>query len=308
MDIAILIQQLLILFIILFCGVFLYKIHLMDQELNQKLTRLLIDFTLPATILDSVMNQTGSRSYSRLAVMFAASVSMYVLLPFISDGIARLLHVPAKDKGCYLFMSTFGNTGFMGYPLISALLGSEGVLYAAIVNMIFNIACFAYGVTMMSGKKQKLSLRSFLFTLLTPGISVSILSIILYLTGFVLPTIITSPVHYIGNMTTPLAMLVVGSTLGSMDLKSVFSEFRIYPFILIRQFLVPVLLFPLLKLCIPDTFLLTIVFIMLLVPVANTSVIFSINYGNNQELATKGVFLTTLCSLVTMPLALALCL
>ncbi|KIR02337.1 Malate permease [Lachnospiraceae bacterium TWA4] len=307
MDINVLVNQLIILFLMLFTGFGLNKLGLLGGEVDAKLTTFVLQFTMPLMILASVLGNFGERNIPMVLAIFIISVVMYILLPIVAFLASRIFRIPDYHRGVYQYMFIFGNTGFMGFPLINALFGSEAVLYAGIVNIVFNLLSFSYGAYVVSldgNKKLELNVK----TLLSPGISISILAIIIYFLNIKFPSVIVSPVTSFGNMTTPLAMLLIGSTLAKMDLKSVFTDISCYIFILVRMLALPVALFPLLNLFITDEFLLQFTLIIFVMPVANSCVLFAKQYEADEEFAAKNVFVSTLCSIVTLPLISMICL
>lgn len=314
MEVGIILHQMLQFFIIMFLGYFLYKVKLLDHDFVKKLTKLLLNVTLPATILSSVLEADSNRDPAGVVQVFVIGVAVYAVLPVISFIIVKLMRLPKRDRGLYAFMMTYSNIGFMGFPLMDALFGQKAVFYAAIVNVLFNISVFTCGVVMMNvGRGEDLTAiqnpaKLKLKNLLSPGVSISALSIVVYFMNISFPQDVRSVVSSVGGITTPLAMILMGATLATMDLKSIFSDWRVYFYSLVKQAVLPLLLWPLMKLCISDEFILTIMYILILMPVANTSVLFATQYDGNEKLAAKTVFITTVMSIVTVPLLLVLCL
>lgn len=307
MNISIIIQQLIILFCIMLLGYILYKVKIMTDEFNKQLTKLLLNVTTPALVLNSVLDDQATLPMKTFVTTFVVATLVYLLLPVLSKGVTFLLRAPKSQRGIYDFASTYGNVGFMGYPLIAAILGPNGLLLTAVFNILFNLSVYSIGVLVISkgtDKKQDISLKTFL----SPGILMSVVSIFVYIFHIHLPQTLCSVISSVGSVTSPLAMLLIGATLASMPALEMLNEKRTYVFLLIRQLLVPMALYPLLKLCIQDTLLLTVTFIMISMPVGNTSVLFATNYDLDKGLAAKCVFITTLFSVVTIPLLCFLCL
>ncbi len=353
MEIGIILHQMLQFFIIMFLGYFLSKVKLVDHDFIKKLTKLLLNVTLPATIFSSVLEADSERDPGGVAQVFVIGVIVYAALPVISFVIVKLMRLPGRDRGLYAFMMTYSNIGFMGFPLMDALFGQKAVFYAAIVNVLFNISVFTCGVVMMnvgradnltgiqepenyeagapehlsegmqvqeSGqpkmKKNRMRRKSGvkksaaqfkLKNLLSPGVSISVMSIVVYFMNIPFPQDIRAVVSSVGGITTPLAMILIGATLATMELKSIFSDWHVYFYSLVKQVFVPLLLWPVLKLCISDEFILSVIYILILMPVANTSVLFATEYGGDEKLAAKTVFITTVMSIVTVPLLLMIC-
>lgn len=309
MDISILKTQMLIIFIMISTGFCLRKAGILGKTIDSGLTKLVLYFTMPCMILNSEIGSETKQDPQMVFKFFIIAVVMYVMLPVIAFLIVRLLRIPTQIRGLYQFMLVFGNIGFMGFPVIGALYGPETILYAGIFNIIFNLVAYTYGIMVVAGDNVQGQQASFSFSinkLLTPGISISILAIVIYFIGVSFPDWVKSPVASFGNMTTPLAMMLIGSTLAGMDLKEVFADKRVYFFALLKEILLPVALFPLMKLAIRDQFLLQFTFILLIMPTANTSVLFAKEYDADENLAAKCVFITTMVSIVTIPLLMGM--
>lgn len=306
MDIGILANQLVQLFLVICMGYLLYKVKIFNVEVNGKLTKLILNVSMPALILNSVLEQTQRPPSNEVLTVFAAAAAMYLFLPFISILLVKILRIPKKQQGLYMFMHTFSNVGFMGFPIISALYGATAVFYTAIINVIFNLSVFTYGVIMVNysgNEKTVLNVKK----LLSPGILGAVAALIIYAVNIHFPSPVEEFVGTIGSLTTPLAMLMIGSTLAAMDIKSIFNDARVYVFSVIKQTIIPIALFYVARIFIADEFILGIVFIMLLMPVANTALLFATEYGQDEGLAAKTVFITTAMSLVTIPLGIWIC-
>lgn len=307
MNISVIINQLIILFLIIFLGYLLQKTAIMTETFNKQLTRLVLQVTMPALILSSVLDDSATLSSHTVLITFAVAIVMYLLLPFAARLITLLLRAPGQQAGIYDFAGIYSNVGFMGFPLISAILGPDAVLLTAIFNIIFNLSAYTIGILIIcrgSSHRETLSPKK----LLTPGILLSVLAIVIYLTHIRLPQTLCSVIDSVGSLTSPLAMLLIGATLATMPVREMLNEKRVYLFLILRQIVLPLLCWPVMKLFIHDKLLLTVSFIMLIVPVANTCVLFATNYDLDTKLAAKCVFLTTLFCIVTIPVLLMVCL
>lgn len=301
MDIAIILNQLITLFLLMGTGYVLFKIRLLDPEFDKCLTKLLINVTMPLLIISSVLKLNEKAAVTTVLFVLAAALVLYIVLPAIGWFLAKILAVPKKQFGLYVYMTTFSNVGFMGFPLVAALLGDEAVFYTALFNIVFNLASFSYGILLVSSggdEQAKPNPRM----LLSPGILLSLLAVVLYFADLSIPASVTEAIDYIGGLTTPIAMLLIGASLASMNIKEMFCDWRMYPYIVLKQILLPLALYPLFRLVIRDGLLLNVSLIMLCVPVANSAVLFSTEYHADEKLAARCVFLTTLCSIVTIPL------
>jgi len=309
---SVLINQMLQLFIMIAAGYVLFKLKYMDVTFNGKLTKLLLDVTLPLLILNSVMNPEGERDYSAIGTVFLVSFCLYVFLITISILLVKLLRFPPKQQGMYMFMHTFSNTAFMGFPIINALYGNKAMLYTAILNIFFNLFAYTIGIIMVGYKGKLEGGPADLIKqmnpkhLISPGTIMSLLSIGVYFMPITFPTVVKGVCASIGGLTSPLAMLLIGATLAKMPVKNIFNDWRVYLFALVKQLLIPLAVWPLMKLVISDEFIRSIMFVLFLMPIANTAVLFATRHGNDEELAAKNVFVTTLLALITIPLCIGL--
>ena len=302
MDISILITQMTKLFIIIILGYIIFKIKLVDDNFIKKFTKLILNVTMPCMILASVIKVEERQPITDvLTGLITAAALFFIILPLLSLLLTYIMRVKKHQRGLYIFMGTYSNVAFMGMPVIEALCGSTGLFYTAIFNLMFNLSLFTLGVVMMNAGKEngaKLNIKA----LLTPGVLLSVLALVVYLINLKLPFIITDTINMVGSITSPSAMLLIGCPLAKMDIKKVFSNIRIYPWTLIKQIAIPLLLWVPLATVIKNETLLIVAYILTAMPVANTAVLFATNYDSDVDSASRGVFITTLFALITVPL------
>lgn len=305
MDVTVVLFQMIQLFLVLGLGYLLFKIHILDEDFNKKLTRLLLNVTLPGVILSSVLKSSASQDAKNVLIVFVIGIVIYLLMPVLGFIITKLLKTPKAQQGLYMFMLVFSNIGFMGIPVMNAIYGNDSIFYLSIYNMLFNLFLYTVGARIMCyGTVQKIEMS--LKQLLTPGMVASVIALVFYFTGFKPHTIIIDTCDMIGSLTTPLAMMIIGSTLAKLPLKEVFTEIRVYPFTIIKQVIIPAISYYVLKMIITDPLVLGVTLITISMPVANTAVLFATEYKSDEALAAKTVFITTLLSIITIPMIVAL--
>lgn len=305
MDIHVILMQMIQLFLVISIGYILFKIKILDVDFNKKLTTLLLSVTTPALIVSSVLTTTDYLPIKDILFVFLVGIIIYIALPIIGFIIVKIMRVPMPQQGLYIFMTVFSNIGFMGFPVMKAIFGNDAIFYTAIFNMIFNLLVFTVGTGIMgygTDRKTKINLKD----LLSPGVVASLIALLIYFVQLKFPDVIVSTVTMIGDITTPMAMLIIGSTLANIPIKEVFGELRLYPYTLIKQVILPILAYPILSLFIKDSLILGVTLIMISMPVANTAVLFATEYDGDVSLAAKSVFMTTLLSIITIPLIVAL--
>lgn len=297
MDIMVVINQMVMLFIIILIGYLIVKAGFVDMDFQKKLSNFILQVTMPMMMLGSVSDADSRGAGQKLLQIFFIAVLVFTVMPFVGKLIARVLNVPKNQRDAYIFLSVFSNLGFMGFPVIASIFGPDALVYAIIFNLVFSLVQFTYGISLFSGSKASLHPKTFL----TPGVMASVLSIIMFLSGIKITGPVGQAIKSVGSVTTPLAMIVIGISLSGIPLKEVFAEKRLYLFTLIKQLILPALAFFLLRLVITDPLIIGVSVIVIAMPSATMAVILANNYNHHIGLTTRAVFLTTLASVVTIP-------
>lgn len=295
------------LFLIMVVGYVMNKAGIIDREANVRYTKLVINISLPAQIITAFISNRGIVSNQEVLMVFAITFVIYAVYGILAVLFTWMLRVPPKQKGTYMFMIMFGNIGFMGFPVITAIFGEEAMIYAVICNVVFNVLVYSVGITMISSsddgvaKFQLRRLRN--MPLIAAG-----LSIFLYFTGIPLPEQVMTSLDFMGNVTTPVAMLILGSTIAGMPIRELFDEWRIYIFSALKLLVVPLIIIFLLDRFSMDSELLKGTLIVLTaMPVATNTTMLAIEYDGDVQLASKGIFFTTVLSILTIPLIAMMC-
>lgn len=306
MDILVIINQLIKFFIIMGVGYFLYKKGMMDAGFNKKLTNIIIRVTMPCLMVSSVFNAGSDRDYKKVLFVFLVAIIMYASFILLGMLIAKLMGFKKNEKGLYVFMTIFGNTGFLGFPLVEAVLGTEAIFYTSIFNMIFNLCIFTIGIKAIDyPNEEKGDPKESIKKVIThPGIIGALLSIIIYFANITFPSIVASTITTIGGVTSPVAMLLMGASLAKIPVSRVFNDVKIYIFTLIKMIVIPAIAAFIIHLFISDELIAYVTLIMIAVPVANNSVMFAIEYNKDEETAAKNVFISTMFSIVSIPVVM----
>ncbi len=306
-DMSVLIPQIIQLFIMLVLGYGIYHFKVIDINFNKQVTKFVLYVSMPCMILVSAINQVGKeKEMGSVLFTFALAVGMYVVIAVIAFIICKIWRLPKRDNGVYQFVITFSNLAFMGFPIANAVLGDKGVFYAAIFNMVSTLLVFTYGVALMNMEENEGKMSLPLKNILNPAVLSSVLAFIIYFADIRIPGIVTDTLTSIGSVTSPLAMILIGTTLACMPLREVFTDYKVYILVAIKQLMIPVVLLFILRFFIKEEFIVQIAYIMLLMPSANNAVLFATEYGQDEKLAVKTVFVTTLASFILLPLLLQL--
>lgn len=300
MNLNSVISQMTILLLIIAVGYATAKCKVFPEGTNKVLAQLVIVVTNPCMVLYSVLGSDRILTNREVLLLTGIALAVFAVLIALGRLLPRLLHCPKEDVNVYRFMSTFANMGFMGFPVIKALYGAGAVFYASIFNLVFQFVVYTYGVALLAPKnsKDRFSWK----TLVSPIIIASVLAYIFYLTDFEAPQLLTDGLGMLGNVTSPVAMLVIGIALSKVPFKEVFTNRRLYILNFIRLLVLPLIAFFILRNISTDPILLGIPVVMLGMPVATLTTLMSAKYGGNERLAAAGVFMSTLISFITIPL------
>jgi predicted permease len=199
----------------------------------------------------------------------------------------------------YISLIVFANVGFMGYPVARALYGEIGVFYTSIANLVFTTMVWTYGILLFNSK-GKLNLKS----LLNIGTISSLLGIFLFLLQITIPGPILSALDLTGRMTTPLSMLLIGALIAKVNIKELFSDWKVYYTSFIKLLVIPLITALILKQLNYNEMVISICTIMAAMPAAATNAIFAKEFDVNPTFASIGVFITTLLCIFTLPFIL----
>ena len=301
-------STMIILFIIVACGFLARKLGWTDDRFDSGLTKLIMSISCPALILDSVLGNTDLPDATFILNILVISIATYIPILLVAWIAPKLYRAPRESQGAHQFTIAFGNTGFIGFAVVGAIIGSNAVLYASMYNIIFNLVIFSFGAMFVaSSGTVKVSMREHFYKLLTqlrsPAMIACFVALVLALFGITDNNgIIGRTCDMLGAMTPPASMLVIGSTLAKYHFKDMLGNWRIYPTALIRLLGVPAIFWFVGGLLTNDMFLLGVLALESAMPAAALGTMFCIMYGGDLKTMSQGMFVTTILSVITIPL------
>lgn len=294
--------QILIMFVYIGIGLIMTKIKLIDDFGAKQLSKVLVYFITPVAILYSFTNMTFSKEYT-----IGLLVSM--ILSVVALGISIIVSRVAFGSRYTLehFGTSFSNAGFMGIPLVMAILGPAGVFYISTFVALLNILQWTYGVFVITNTKDFIQPKKILTN---PFVISFILGIIFYGLnglGFHMPEIINNQLSIVSKMIGPIAMLIIGTYLSKVNFREIFKEKIVYASLGLRLLFIP-LLTALIFLLVPKTYENIALSIMIVAsaPVGANVAIFAALYGVEHKRAIVEICLSTLLAALTMPLMIAI--
>ena len=293
-----------VLFAIVVVGFIAGKRGYMGGEFDRRLSSLVIDITCPALILSSTMG--GTLPDRRLILpLLAISLITYVLLALAAVTLPRLLTRKEDDRGVVGFALMFGNVGFIGYPIVASIFGHEAVFYAAVLNVVNTFAVFTVGTMLLTSRSQGLphSRRGWVKLLLsTPMLAAYLAMLIVSLNIDNIPAVVSQPLTLIGNITVPAALLIIGSSMSRLSLRTMMGSPTVYATTFFRLILLPLALLAIFRLMDFDMLAVNINTVVIAMPVATYGTILCLKMGRDATLITELTFVSTLISIITIPL------
>ena len=290
----------LILLAIVIVGYVAGKLKYMGGDFDRRLSNIIIDITCPALILSSTM---GGKLPDRSLILPLLGISLltYVLLAIAAWTLPRWLTKKSEDRGTVGFALMFGNVGFIGYPIVGAIFGHEAVFYAAILNVVNTLTVFTAGVMLVNGERQRMAFQSKILVS-TPMISAYLAILIVALGIDNIPSVISQPITMIGGITVPGALLIIGSSMSRLSWRMMLGSGVVYVTTAFRLLILPLLLYVIFRAMGFDSLVVNINTLVIAMPVATYGTILCLRYGRDTALITEITFISTLLSVLTIPL------
>ena len=292
-------EVMVVLFIIVILGYVACKLGYMGDKFDKKLSSIVVDITCPLLVLSSVM---GDELPDRRLILPLLGVGFltYILLLVFGFWVPRLITKNHDDQGMIGFALMLAHVGFIGYPIVSSIFGPHAVFYAALLNMPNTFFIFTAGVMLIKGEY---SLKQFNpKVLVSPAMLGAFLAAIIVALGIHTPDIIARPVTMVGNITVPAALMIIGSSMAKLPIREIIGSPKVYITALLRLTIVPLSIYFLFKACGVSDLVNNINTVVIAMPVASFGTMFCLKYGRNPSLITETTFITTLGSIITIPL------
>ena len=291
------ILQICTMFILALCGYAMFRTGKITEEGSKSIGNILIYLSLPCVIIRGFMRE---RAEGELLLLLVSAIIAFLAL-LLSTFVSRLIF--RRDK-IAVFAGAYSNPGFFGIPIITAVAGTEAVFYAAPFIAFLNMFQWTYGVSLLKGgnKPEKISLKKIVTA---PFFIAIIIGLILYVTGIQLPSFLTKSIAHIAELNTPLAMFTTGIYLAKSDVIKMVRRLSLYYVSAVRLVVIPVIVGALMLLVpsnlINDTMKLVIL-IASSCPVGSNVAVYAALYGADSSYAAETVVVSTIISIVTIPL------
>ncbi len=295
-------QQVAILFLLMLVGTALAKLKWLSEVGAKEITKLLLTFVAVCIIVHSFLTventpgKLGEMGIAALASVLSVAVGAVFALPLFR-------HKPSAQRSVLQFGTSFSNCGFMGLPLVNALLGADGVFLVSVFVAVFQVLVWTYGILLYRREGERLSVKK---ALLNPGVIAVVIGLPFFLFGWSVPTMIGSTIESLSKLNTPLAMIVTGFYLAQADLRPRKGDGPIWSVIALRLLVAPCVTFGILYLLGVRGLPLVACMVPICAPCASNTTLFAVTFEADKELSSRMVTQCTLLSILTMPVLISL--
>ena len=294
--------QVCILYMIAGLGFFADKSKIFVQADGKRLVDLLFNIILPISIINSFLSMQRTPEHIRgLGLAFLLAFLTHLLGVGISSLTFRKR--PKMESGIYHYAITFSNAAFLALPLAESVVGKEGIFYSSCYVAVFNVFAFTYGINQISGGKAKINVKNLIFN---PGSISVIIGMPLFFAGVTLPEFLSDTMGRVAACNSPMAMIVFGTFFANCNFKNIFAKKEIYFVSLLRLIIIPLIMMSVFKLMGIDGAMRTALTISASAPIATNTAMYSAKYDNDTALSSELVGQTSVLSIVTMPVIVAL--
>ncbi len=291
--------QMSVLFMMVIVGFCCNKLHYMDQDFNRKFSSLILNITAPFLILSSVMGSTLPAKEDILPVLIAGLSSM-IFAMIVAIPITMLLRIKKADAGVYRFMLIFGNINFIGFPVVGLMFGQEAIFYASVLTIPFYFFIFLLGVIMVTSGRGK---ATFSWRMcLSPCLIATYIAILLVLFEVKAPATVSEACKLIGGLTVSGSLLIIGSTLAELPVLHMLGTPRLYAITAIKLLGLPAVIYGIFCLTPLEKKYADVLVILAGMPVASIGTMLCLKNGVDSKTMAQGTFLSTLFSIVSIPL------
>lgn len=291
--------QVVILMILILIGYACGKRKVLNDEAVDSMSTIALMIASPCTIIESFVREYDAGMAKGMLFVVLITFVVHAIAYFVSkltfrgnDARSRVLR----------FEIIFGNCGYMGIPLVKMILGSTGVFYGGIFLGIFNIIIWTLGIVLMSGDNKDISIKK----LINPNIIAVFVGALIFLLSIPVPDIVLQPIKYMSSLFIPIPMMVIGYCLSKISFAEIFTQLDYYIVCLMRLIIVPIILLGLLYIIKVDKVIALCCIISSAVPASASSSMMTILYKQDYETAANIVSVSTVLSIITLPIVIGI--
>lgn len=306
MNIFVVIQQMLVLLVMMLIGYIVFRIRWLDANACSKMSKIVVNILNPCLMINGVLGKEAALEGNMLFQTLILVVIYYGVLVLLSGPVASVLRVKKKHYNLYRLMLIFSNVGFMGIPVITSIYGKEAMLLIAFYNLGYNLLLYTYGIYLASTgeeteQKAEAAKGAGWKKLLNLGVASCLISILIFVSGVTMPDSVCTFFDYVGNAAVPLSMILIGVSVAQGGKKEFFLDGKMYVFMAIKMLAIPIAAALLMRLVSWPALVEGVFILMFAMPVGSIVVMLAAEGGADEIECTKGSILTTLLSVLTIP-------
>ena len=275
-------------------GLLATKVGMIDEDFTKRLGRVLLTIITPCLSFHGLVSPPDGATPADLARALVLSALLIVIT--VVAGFA----IYGRRRPIDCFAATFFNCGFIGVPLVTSVFGTEAMFYVSGLIALFNVFMFTYGIWLLTGDPRHVSLRS---VATNPVVLAAVVGVVVFMLGIPMPAVLDDAVEILADCNTGLAMLILGSYLARLDLRSALGDWTVMPPVLLRLVAIPLASIGVMRLLgwEPDVLTLSVL-IGAIGPVGTNTALFAEQYGTDLDRSVSVVCISTVLSVVTVPL------
>lgn len=297
----ILLEQVKLFAVYIVMGVVLVKMHVLDSEKLEGISSLVLKMALPLLIFTNTINGVSKQQLSESIPILLCAVTAYTLLFVLMILMAKVFHMPQEFKKLYRALGMFGNIGFMGIPILTSIFPKNGIVYIGVVTIIDQLLLWTVGVQLTAGESS--DKKSFVWKkMINPVVVAVLLSIMFVLMGWKLPAFINKAFTNVGGTATSLALIYLGGVFASMRILDCVKKIEFYGITIVKMLIFPICFFMLLRLFPINQELCVTMALLTGMPSMSSLVMMAGKNDSGGEYMAGGVLVTTVLSLITLPI------
>lgn len=299
MDVSVLIPKMIVFVVLMVIGYLCAKTNFAGREFTKDASKMVINVFMSATIINSVLVSDARLSGGELLqvmLVLCMSVGVCWVLAAIS---CRLVGLGDKAPLFELLIAVMNNM-FIALPVVETLFGSQAVFYCSLSCIPFNILLYTFGIYRLQGGEGKGSVR--LRDIFSVPLLATLAALVIFLLQPPVPPVLKELASTMSSATMPLSMIVIGSSLGSVSLLDAFKKGKLYLMCVLRLLLCPLLVWLLAGLITDDLMLRVTATIIAAAPSGVVVSVLAIQYDRDAVFTSEGVLLSTVFSMLTIPL------
>lgn len=294
----ILLQQIGLFVIYILAGVILVRTKVLNKETLEPISKFVIKMALPVMIFINIIDGVNREILFGSCLILLIAAGFYVVMFLVSLWMTKFFHLAKNRAGIYQAMMLFGNIGFMAVPVISNVFPGNGILYVSVFMIFDQFMLWTLGVKLTTPKGSG---RFDPKKLINPATVAILIGMILMLTEVRIPSLLDTGLRKIGATASPLAMIYIGGIFAELPLKKYLKEISLYGIVIVRMLFAAILMFLVLGFFPVNAEIRLAMALITGMPTMTAVVMMANASGLDGDYALGGVFITTVCGIVTLP-------